>query len=353
MDDLVLLRSINGQSSPAELDAIDRWLAHSPANRFEYDALLRAWNLAAVADRAVCDQRGLWDRLAAAMDADAATAGSGSASSIARTSRQRTLALMPPSRSGWRRSGVRAALVTAGAAAALLLATRAFRSPEPTVPGGERAMRVLATARGEHAEIRLPDGSRVVLNASSRLKLPMEFGTSSRDLYLDGEAYFEVKHEPDRPFNIRTTHGMVEDRGTRFVVVAYSTDSIEHVAVQEGEVAIRSGSSRDLVLRAGDVGSVASDGTVTQLQRERADDYTAWMDGRVEFDNVTLAEAIRVLERQFDIHVRVTDSALAKKRFTASFSGENVDQSMRALAFLLDARYQRAGPGGSITLTPR
>jgi ferric-dicitrate binding protein FerR (iron transport regulator) len=352
MNDLALLHVLDGESSPEERAAIHRWLEESESNRAEFDALRRSWKLASATENGACDERAVWDRLSSVIEADAAASANAPAAPVSR-GRQRTLTLMPANRPSWRRPVAGAALLAAGAAAAFLLAARIFESPASATDDDSRAMRVLATARGEHAEIRLPDGSRVVLNASSTLKLPMAFDSRSRELYLDGEAYFEVKHEPERPFNIHTTRGLVQDRGTRFVIVAYSTDSVEHVAVQEGEVAIRSGGSSDLVLRAGEVGSVSSDGTVSQLARGNPDDYTAWMDGRADFDNVTLAEAIRVLERQFDIDVRVTDSSLARKRFSASINGANVDRSMRALAFLLDARYQRAGPNGAITLAPR
>jgi transmembrane sensor len=351
MNDLALLHILSGEFSSEESEAVHRWLETSEANRVEFAALQRAWNLAAATEGSACDRQAVWDRLASAIAAEAAAdVPSESAPAASSRGRPRMLTLMPASKPSWRRPAVGMAL---SVAAALLVAIRILGIPADATDHDTRAMRVFTTARGEHAEIRLPDGSRVVLNASSTLELPMEFGSRSRDLHLDGEAYFEVKHERERPFNIHTTYGLVQDRGTRFVILAYSTDSVEHVAVQEGEVAIRSSGSRDLVLRAGDVGSVSSDGTMSQLQKANADDYTAWMDGRLDFNDVTLAGAIPLLERQFDIQVRVTDSTLARKRFSASFNGDNVERSMRALAFLLDARYERAGPHGVITLTPR
>ena len=214
-------------------------------------------------------------------------------------------------------------------------------------------MRTFATQRGERAEIRLPDGSRVVLNAASVLRMPLEFGKSSRELFLDGEAYFEVKHDSTRPFNIHTQRGITSDLGTRFVIVAYRADTSESVAVEEGSVSLRGTAAAPVVLRAGDVGRVSRYGVASREQHGSTDKYLNWLDGVIEFDNTTLADAVPILERQFDLDIHITDSSLAHKRFTGSFTAGNIDQLMNGLAFLLDARYVRSGGGHDLTLAPR
>lgn len=214
-------------------------------------------------------------------------------------------------------------------------------------------MRTIATQRGERAELRLADGTNVTLSAASTLRIPISVGEGSRDLYLDGAAYFDVAHDSTRPFRVHTAHGVTEDLGTRFVITAYPTDSTEQVAVADGAVELRGAVGEPVALEAGDVAHVSAAGVVSVARHVAVDRYFSWIDGLLEFDNIALGDAVPILERQYDIRIHLKDSSLAKKRFTGSFTAGDVDQLMNGLAFLLDARYERPGGERDLILTPR
>src|SRR5690606_13337061 len=130
----------------------------------------------------------------------------------------------------------RAAAAVAGlalGAAVWQLALRPDPATDPFV-----AARTYTTRPGQRAEMRLPDGTRVVLSVASTLRVPESYGDRSRSVALEGEAYFEVAHDDARPFRVHTARAIATDLGTRFGVRAYSGDAVT-VVVREGAVSLR------------------------------------------------------------------------------------------------------------------
>ncbi|EJW92056.1 anti-sigma factor, partial [gut metagenome] len=94
------------------------------------------------------------------------------------------------------------------------------------------------TTFGEKKEITLADGSCVILNACSKLQYPNQFTDNYRNIKLNGEAYFQVAPNPDKPFRIKTPHFGVEVLGTKFNVKSYPDDQIQSVEVENGKVQV-------------------------------------------------------------------------------------------------------------------
>ncbi|HEU4643680.1 MAG TPA: FecR domain-containing protein [Gemmatimonadaceae bacterium] len=351
IDSAVLLRYIEGDASVGERALVDRWMAADQRNRQEVERLTRAWELAALPRGPVWDIDALRREMTRQLDGEGHAAASAGATHAPRNTR--TLALVPPTRrSWWATVPLRAAAAAVVVGAGVLLIRQPVVPPRP-VASAPPPMRTYTTERGERAELRLADGSKVILGAASTLRIPASYDRPARDLFLEGQAYFEVTHEAAHPLRIHTARGVVEDVGTRFVVVAYDSDAAEHVAVSEGQVSLRGAESTAVMLGAGDVGRLAAGGEVTAVRHVSVDRYFSWIDGVIEFDNVTLGEALPVLERQFDLKIRLEDSSLARRRFTGSFTAGDMDQLLSGLAFLLDAKYERPGGGRELILAPR
>jgi ferric-dicitrate binding protein FerR (iron transport regulator) len=224
-------------------------------------------------------------------------------------------------------------------------------------------MREVTTQRGQRAVLDLADGSRVILGAESRLRIPTGFGGSaredSRDLYLDGKAYFEVRHDNEHPFRVHTETGVAEDVGTSFVVTAYPETNGMEVAVTSGAVSLdrpavpagagrasgqEAGSTRPmLTLTRGDLARLDSAGTATLTRNVDLSPYLAWAQGRLVFDDTRLGDAVAELARTYDLDIRLADSTLADRRFNASFGDETPSQVMQRIALTLDLRVERHG----------
>jgi transmembrane sensor len=208
-----------------------------------------------------------------------------------------------------------------------------------------------ATRRGERETVRLADGTEFTLAPASRLRVPLDYSAGNRSVRLDGEAYFAVVHDAQHPFSVRATNLIATDIGTAFDVRAYSSDRAKgRVAVVEGVVGVRIlnvtswllASRAQQALSAGDVGVV----TDTALETIRTPDvtrYVAWMQGGLVFNDTPLRDAVRDLERVYDIDIAVSDSTLLAQSITARFSAEPVDQVLAAVTTAVGAQYQRTG----------
>jgi ferric-dicitrate binding protein FerR (iron transport regulator) len=346
----VIERYFAEECTNEEREMVMVWVAASVANAQELATLRAVWRHSAGPGDAWDVDRG-WEAMAARVEGDGDT-----------TTRQRRAPGLELPRSGkpstWRRwvAGSAAAAVVAAA----VLQRVATRDETSALPA---PMREVATQRGQRAVLDLADGSRVILGAESRLRIPTGFGEAaredSRDLYLDGKAYFEVRHDSEHPFRVHTETGVAEDVGTSFVVTAYPETNGMEVAVTSGTVtldrpAMPAGSGRAsgqqpdrtrpmLTLTRGDLARLDSSGTATLTRNVDLSPYVAWTQGRLVFDDTRLGDAVPVLSRTYDLDIRVADSALADRRFNASFGDETPSQVMQRIALTLDLRLERHG----------
>ncbi len=218
--------------------------------------------------------------------------------------------------------------------------------------------REYATAAAQRMVIRLQDGTQVTIAPKSRVRYTADYGTAHRDLYLDGEAYFQVAPDSQRPLRVHTAGSVTEDLGTAFVIRAYADQIATEVVVAEGRVAlwrarpdtIAVEAPPALVLGARDLGQLGASGDATLRRGVDVDRQLAWTRGVLAFDGTPLREAVRTLGRWYDVEIRLddADSALAGRRFTATFTNEPIDLVLQRIALTLGLRVERAD--GSVFL---
>jgi transmembrane sensor len=204
----------------------------------------------------------------------------------------------------------------------------------------------VTTAAGERIEIKLADGSVITLGPASTLRYSTD---AERNVSLEGLANFNVVHDAARPFVVKAGNATATDLGTEFVVRAYRSDSIVDVAVKSGLVAL-SGKTR-LDLRAGDFGRIHADGSTTRGTPSIAATRLAWTEGRLAFDDESLAGVAAELSRWFNVDVKIDDQTLAKRRVTAVYNAPTLDGVLEALTASFGIRVERIGR--VITIAPR
>jgi transmembrane sensor len=156
-----------------------------------------------------------------------------------------------------------------------------------------------------------------------------------------------VVHDTLRRFAVRTRNAVVTDIGTEFVVRAYESDSSVRVAVASGVVSLASSASPNdrVVLRANEVGGFAKDGRSEIVRGADASRYTAWVGGRLTFENESLGRVAVELSRWFGVSVRVTSPALARRRVSGIYAQPTLNHVLDALAASLGATYTQSGSG--------
>jgi transmembrane sensor len=204
--------------------------------------------------------------------------------------------------------------------------------------------RTYATSVGERRQVLLDDGTRVLLGPTTRLVV-LGDAKDQRLVSLDGIAYFNVVHDPSRPFTVRAGGINIQDVGTAFAVE--SDDSAgTRVAVDSGSVAIGAADQRRVrgaVLNARDRASVDAQGVVSIERSAVSADDLAWTEGRLVFRDSPLVFVGAELYRWYGVRLKVADSSLANLHLTASFSGEPVDRVLNVIGLSLGARIERQG----------
>jgi transmembrane sensor len=226
-------------------------------------------------------------------------------------------------------------------AAAILVGAIAFTYVLLT---GPRTI-IVQTAFGEARALFLPDSTKVTINGNSILRYTSDFNRESREVWLDGEAFFAVERKKDnRNFLVHTDELLVEVLGTRFNVSTRRGKS--RVALEEGKVKIGIAdgeTSSEIVMEPGDLVEVSGD--TKQIEKKRVDvsNYSSWRMNKLFFVSTSIEEIVQVLEDNYGFKVMVKDESLKSQRFTGSSSVDNPDELIEKLNKVFGLNIQRRG----------
>ncbi len=176
--------------------------------------------------------------------------------------------------------------------------------------------------RGGEYSLTLSDGTKVRLNADTKLHYPVEFLSNKRDVYLNGEAYFEVVHNEQAPFIVHSHDSEVEVLGTSFNVSAYHDQEFIATTLVEGSVQINNLGNTEL-LNPGYQSIIIRGKNEITINKVDTYLYTSWVDGIYEFENVELEYIMTQLSRSYDVDFFFTEKQYKHIRFTGAFEKEN------------------------------
>lgn len=157
----------------------------------------------------------------------------------------------------------------------------------------------LIVPKGGEYSLELPDGTVVWVNSESSLRFPEKFTSNRREVFLEGEAYFEVKKDANRPFYVHTEAGKVRVLGTAFNVCAYSNDRFWQTTLVEGSVMINQ-EEKEVLLKPNEQYQIDVRTGKAGLREVLPELYTSWRDGKFYFKAYTFEELVEKLERWYD-----------------------------------------------------
>jgi hypothetical protein len=201
----------------------------------------------------------------------------------------------------------------------------------------EYSMNQLIIPYGKTSEILLPDGTNVILNAGSRLVFPDKFSGKSREVFLSGEAFFDVRHDSNHPFVVQLNDLKITDLGTRFNVSAYLSDPRVETVLTEGKVTINRNNSgifdKATELIPGQMASYNKQTLQTDIHEVDVADYTLWKDGIIKFNSMELSRIVKKLERFYNIHFLFNDPQLETLRISGKLElNENTNEVVERIA---------------------
>lgn len=205
------------------------------------------------------------------------------------------------------------------------------------------AYQKVTTSRGQRTNLTLSDGTRVVLNSESTLQIPEDYGSSTRKVILDGEAFFTVQHNPKNPFTVLTPHAYIKDIGTKFNVMAYDS-ALTEVAVTEGMVSLGKFEKRkeDGVsekVAPNKLGILKDNGDFEITSINDISRYTGWTEGKLVFRKTPFSEVAKRLERWFDLECEIKDSQLKSRTLTATYDNMPLSEVLKVMSLSLHISY--------------
>lgn len=229
------------------------------------------------------------------------------------------------------------------AAAVLLLIAVLFTFPPDINQESPQIIKhEYVSQEGEHITLKLNDGTTVTLNENSRIVIDDSFTTEKRKVYLDGEAFFEVTHDPQNPFKVALKNAQLKVLGTKFNVKSRPSFQTIQVAVIEGKVSLKTTERTNeagVILTKGNLGVYNLRTDNFTIEHTLAANYISWMTGRLIFQNSSLLDVSRQLERLYGINIEFAASTLKNRRLSAILERKEVDVVLSVIARTLQIDY--------------
>jgi len=202
----------------------------------------------------------------------------------------------------------------------------------------------LKTAFGETLPFTLPGGSKVVLNANSKLTFSENWEKEDlREIWLEGEAFFDVVHlESHQPFLVYTSNGVeVEVLGTSFSV--YDRNKKSQIVLEEGNVSLSLANSdqprEKILMEPGDLVAIEDD--KVEKRKVKAENYASWTENLLILDQTSLAEIIRIAKENFGLEIEVDSNVSLSQTASGSMLLEDSDQFMELTSKIFNISIER------------
>ncbi|MDR0714201.1 MAG: FecR domain-containing protein [Bacteroidales bacterium] len=310
--DECLLQCLEGRADRETYDRVWQWASSSIENRQHYRAMLDvliASNLLTPVNREI--QERVWRRLSSKIQA-----------------------------TGKSPKPVRRTLFKwVAAAAVLLLAYVAGIQTAGRFKSGRQY--TVETSGGGKSMLTLSDGSKVWLNKATTIRYGNDYGQKNREITLDGEAYFEVARDADKPFIVKTCRLDVQALGTQFNVKACAGDRFIDATLIEGKIKVLADEQGTVLQQAGQQLRYDKTNAKTTLLTVSGNHCTAWKDGVMIFDGEPVKNVFAVMEENFNIPIRLKNKKLAARKITGRFSlNEQPEKILKILQQSLSFKYK-------------
>lgn len=209
--------------------------------------------------------------------------------------------------------------------------------PAKVEPDAEVLQNQIIVPKGSEYSIVLADGTKIKMNADSRIRFPVQFG-GKREVSLEGEAFFDVTHDASRPFIIQAQDHTIHVLGTTFNVSAYPDEEIS-VTLIEGKLKVAS-PSEEFYLSPGER-YASSQAKVSKVDTEF---YTSWTNGAMEFDAMPFPQLATRLSRCYGVDIRIASKELETMKFTGViFRSQPLDFALDIIHRVSDVQFERNG----------
>jgi len=213
----------------------------------------------------------------------------------------------------------------------------------------------LKTPKGGEYALQLSDGTKIWLNADSKLTYPALFMGNTRVVTIEGEAYFDVSEDASKPFIVKTQDTEITVLGTEFNITAYSDDTQNLTTLTEGKIKVRNlidsiGSTNQLELTPGQQAVFKKDSKTFNSRTVNTEVYTAWRKGLFYFEYETLGNLMKRLGRWYDFETKYTSEELRTYHFSGTIKRyESFDEIIELLELTTNISFKTEGKSVTVS----
>lgn len=358
----LVARKLSGEASTAELEELEAYLQENGGDQYIYEILSSYWQQHPdLHQEEANDEAERFQRILDASDPPEPTPLT--------TTPDAPLKVIP-----LRRWLSYAAIVIALAGSALFIYwyNKGQQKKLPDQLATNTHIKEVVARPGSRSKLVLPDGTVVWLNAESRITYHNNFNTEQREVDLEGEAFFDVTHDAQRPFIVHTSGIDIKVLGTAFNVKSYASDETIETTLLRGSIEVvkkNDPAAPKVILRPHEKlvynkeelmdKDVIADKTlpaattplqagifVTMLPQNKPDSIikeTSWLYNKLNFDGDSFEELAIKMERWYDVKIMINNERLKHTRLKGSFEGETVRQALEALRIITPFEYRMEG----------
>ncbi|TKG95019.1 FecR family protein [Puteibacter caeruleilacunae] len=219
-----------------------------------------------------------------------------------------------------------------------------FKKPVAIVP------HEMVIPSGQHAEVKLSDGSTVWLNSETKFKFEETFTSDVRRVSIDGEGYFDIAKDTKRPFIVDVNGYQVKVHGTQFNVHGYTGDQTLRVSLLEGSVELLSAKGNSLVRLRPNEEAIVKDETIN-IRKIQDTERFLWREGILNFEKESFAEIIKTLERKYNVRFHVENPKVLEYECTGKFrQNDGVHHILKVLQLSHSFNYKYDNKQNLITI---
>lgn len=311
-----IISHLNGDIRHEEQQEILNWISMSEENARYYAEIKDVWEATHVNMNAIAGTELEWTKFVRKVSNDD------------KTKNQKI-------GSDWRRFLSIAALLVAG----ILIGITVVKIS----PKNEQLFCTSTAPKGSISQMVLPDSTVIFLNAGSEIRYSVGLGSSHREVFLQGEAWFKVAKDRKKPFVVHTGFYDVQVLGTEFNVKAYDSDSRVETTLEEGSVKILSTDkfkmAQQVVLIPGEQIVYNKDNNKFQVKVVDARLFSSWKENKLEFIKMSLRELLVLLERKYGVNIEVVNPEILEYHYSGTIKNESILDVMNILEHTLALRY--------------
>jgi len=335
MDKNLFIKYLNNECSPEEVQEVFAWFRERSGNIIEKSTVKRIWDEFAPPDKTLnADEfEFMLDKIHHRINILESQKHRGKKVYIKNTAFRRTVTFFTRA----------AAVLLIPVLFTLLYIYSANKSKQELYTDNIIELNVPA---GSVINTELPDGTKVWLNQKSTLRYPQKFDKGARKVYMEGEVYFDVKQEPDRPFIAAVNNIEVMATGTEFNVKSYPEDFSVATTLVSGRVVVMSRSFRGspskpvCEMYPGQHMSIDLTSNQYSLKRDYVENYVSWKDGKLIFKEATLKHILERLGNWNNVEFVITNKELENLTYTATFIDETLSQMLDLLEKAAPVRFR-------------